>query len=84
MAMERNTDYVAVIGNGSWGGNGAVHAADPTAGGESKPGDVRFSSLCGLHLLFRVPTTSRRDGSWGNLPAYERKCKRCLKVLEED
>jgi hypothetical protein len=81
---DHNGDFLAVIGNGSWGGNGAVHAADPTTGAESKPNDMRFTSLCGLRLLFRLPTNDRRDGTWANLPAFERKCKRCLKISEHD
>jgi hypothetical protein len=68
-----DTAYIAVVGNGSWGGESAVHAADPATGIEPRAGESRgswYTSRCGQRFL------KAYGGLWSEVMVVER-CRRC-------
>lgn len=69
--------YIAVRGNGSWGGESAVHAADPATATEPTLGGnsgTRYTSRCGQKFLHAY------GGAWADSMPVER-CRRCDKLV---
>jgi hypothetical protein len=82
--MTQNADYVAVTGNGSWGGAGKVHAADPATGEDRYGRGIYYKSLCGqlyMHPASVSGARATRAAPFAELPAWTGKCKRCEKII---
>jgi hypothetical protein len=76
------TTYIAVYGNGSWGGSGKEHAADPDTGAPMRnapaayANELRYRSLCGQRNL--MPYHDRR--AWPAVgPILQ--CRRCADII---
>lgn len=77
--------FVAVTGNGSWGGPGKTHAADPATAENRYERGVYYRSLCGeLHLHGASIVGARTDepAAFADLPSWTDRCKRCIKILQ--
>lgn len=82
-----NTEMIAVVGNGSWGGPSKVHAAPADSGAlpddrwpVSYRGERLYTSLCGVRYLYEYKA---RDGVVrpfvSTIPVEQ--CGRCCRIL---
>ena len=77
-------EYVAVSTNGSWGGGGKIHAADPSTAEDAYGRGAYYRSLCGQpYLRPSSPSgaTTSHPELFVGLPPWAATCKRCVKIM---
>lgn len=78
-------EFIAVVGNGSWGGEGKVHAAVRRSGERmrnapaSYQSEIRYTSRCGQ----RYCRALKDDPSFTTIMPFDQ-CQRCAKLVAKD
>lgn len=78
------SEFVAVVGNGSWGGEGKVHAAVRDSGRRlenvpaSYKGELRYTSRCGQKYCKSL----KDDPDFSTIMRFDQ-CQRCAKLVKD-